>query len=330
MLMQMRSLIRPNDVSIETKNETYGKLVIEPLERGYGTTLGNALRRVLLASVPGSAIVGLRIEGALHEFSTLENVVEDVASIILNVKGVQLMVEEDQKYNLSLDVTGPATIKAKDITIPGLVTMLNPDHHIATVNEGGRLVIQFDTDNGVGYVPAEENKSEEDPADRIAVDALYSPVRRVNYRVDPARVGGRTDYDKLVIEVWTNGSLTPEEAVGYCAAILREQFKCFMGDQEFKEEVVEEEPEEQLPTLSEDLYRTVEELELSVRSSNCLKNANIRWIGELVQKTEEDLLQTKNFGRKSLKEIKEILAQLGFSLNMDIEGFDPENPPVIK
>jgi DNA-directed RNA polymerase subunit alpha len=240
------------------------------------------------------------------------------------------MVEQDEKFNLSLDITGPATVTAKDIDVPALVTVLNPDHLIATVNEGGRLKIDFDTDNGVGYVAAEDNKGEEDPADRIAVDSLYSPVRRVNYRVDPARVGGRTDYDKLVIEVWTNGSLISEEAVGYCVAIFCEQFKVFIGDQEFKEEVVEEEPEEALPTLSEDLYRTVEELELSVRSSNCLKNANIRWIGELVMKTEEDLLQTKNFGRKSLKEIKEILSQLGFSLNMDLEGFDPENPPATK
>jgi DNA-directed RNA polymerase subunit alpha len=326
MLIHLRNLIRPKDLEVEA-TETYAKIVVEPLERGFGTTLGNSLRRVLLSTVPGAAITGIRLDGALHEFSTIPNIVEDVASIILNVKGVQLGADNDDNHVIEVDLKGPVDLRAGDLDLPTGLRALNPDHHIVTVNEGGRLCMELHTGTGVGYVPAEENKSDDDPTDFIAVDSIYSPIRRVNYRVGPARVGQRTDYDKLVLELWTNGGITATDSIGFAAAVLREQFRVFLGDLDIPDQIVEEEPEEEVPTLSEDLYRLVDDLELSVRSANCLKNANIRYIGELVQKTEDDLLQTKNFGRKSLKEIKEILISMNLTLNMPLDGFNPANAP---
>ena len=326
MLTNLSNFIRPRELIVETSNN-YAKVAVEPLERGYGTTLGNALRRVMLASIPGAAIKGINIEGALHEFSALPNIVEDVASIILNVKGIQIGTDVWEPQELIIDISGPARITAGDMNVPGTVTVLNPDHYIATVNEGGHLTMRLNTGTGVGYAVAEENKTDDDPANYIAVDSIYSPISRVNYRIASARVGQRTDYDKLVLEIWTNGSITGEEAVGFAAAILRDQFRVFTGDQEYLAEMKEEEVDTEEPELSEDLYRLVDDLELSVRSANCLKNANIRHIGELVQKTEDDLLQTKNFGRKSLKEIKEILASMNLTLNMEIDGFDPADAP---
>lgn len=324
MLTHLKNLIRPKEMEVDASGNTYAKITVEPLERGYGTTLGNAMRRTLLSSIPGSAITGIRADGALHEFTTLANVVEDMATLILNVKGINIKVNDQQDHTLRIDVEGPARVTAADITPNASVEVLNPDQFIATVNEGGKMSLELVTGNGRGYVPADENKNEDDPADRIAIDALFSPIRRVNYRIASARVGQHTDYDKLVLEVWTNGAVTPEEAVNYASAILRDQFRVFLGDEDLLPEEVDETEATEAPALSENLYRSVEELDLSVRAANCLKNANIHYIGELVQKSEDDLLKTKNFGRKSLKEIKERLAELSLTLSMELEGFDPQ------
>ena len=327
MLTQLKKLIRPKAFDLETTDQNYAKFTVEPLERGYGTTIGNAMRRILLSSIPGSAVCGIRAEGALHEFTTLPDVVEDMATIILNVKGIHLNCQNEAEHILRVDIEGPRRVTAADITPVTGIEILNPNQYIATVNEGGRLSLELYTSSGLGYALAEENKNEGDPADRIPIDALYSPIRRVNYRVGNARVGRRTDYDKLVLEVWTNGAIGPEDAVNYAAGIIRDQMRVFMSEDELFDDDVEEPEEDPTPQLSEHLYRQVDELELSVRSENCLKNANIHYIGELVQKTEEDLLKTKNFGRKSLKEIKEVLAELSLNLAMQIDGFDPANAP---
>jgi DNA-directed RNA polymerase subunit alpha len=317
-----RDLIRPRGIQIETETLTdfYGRFTCEPLERGYGITLGNSLRRVLLSSLQGAAATAIRVDGALHEFTTIGDVVEDVTDIILNLKEVVFKSATAKTYNVRIDKEGPGPVYAKDVTLVDGLTVLNPDHLIATLDKKGPLAMELTVNVGRGYVPAEKNKTPTMPIGTIPIDALFSPVRKVNYTVTNARVGQVTDYDKLTLEVWTNGAVKPQDAVAYAAKILKEQLTIFINFEETEETsyvsgTTEEEP------LNENLFRSVDELELSVRSANCLQNANITLIGELVQRTEQDMLKTKNFGRKSLKEIKEILANMGLSLGMKIDNW---------
>jgi DNA-directed RNA polymerase subunit alpha len=292
------------------------------LERGFGTTLGNALRRVLLSSLRGSAITAVRIKDVYHEFSAIPGVMEDVTEILLNLKQVRLKILSEGPKMLHLEARGQGEFKAGDIRTDGMVEILNPEHHIANVGADGELVMEMTVKTGKGFVPAEANKDEDQAIGYIPLDAIFSPIRKVNYVVTQARVGQRTDYDKLTLEVWTDGSITPENAIAYAAKILKEHLTMFIN---FEEEPLgtEEKSLEEPPTFNENLYRSVNELELSVRAANCLRNANIRYIGELVQKTEQEMLKTKNFGRKSLNEIKEILVEMGLHLGMKLESFSP-------
>lgn len=323
MYRNWRQLIRPKAIEIDhsTLTERYGRFIAEPLERGFGITIGNTLRRVLLSTIRGSAVVGMRIEGAPHEFTNIDGVVEDVADIVLNLKEVQLRLNSDDSVTLQIERLESGPVTAGDLAVHADLEVLNPDHHIATVSEGGKLVMEIIVGNGKGYVPAEQNKDENWPVGTIAVDAIFSPIHKVNYRITNARVGQRTDYDRVSLEVWTNGTVLPEDAVALAAKIVKEQVQIFINFDEGIEP--EPEPEEADEPINENLYRTVDELELSVRSANCLQNANIRYIGELVQKTEAEMLKTKNFGRKSLKEIREILTEMELTLGMQLEGFDP-------
>jgi DNA-directed RNA polymerase subunit alpha len=317
-------LVKPKRLEVdgETHNRFYGKFTCEPLERGFGTTLGNALRRVLLSSLRGSAITAVRIKDVFHEFSAIPGVLEDVTEILLNLKQVRLKMLTDGARIVHLEATGAREIKAGDIQTDGMVEILNPEHHIATLAADGALEMEMTVRAGKGFVPAEANKDEDQPIGYIPLDSTFTPIRKVNYVVTQARVGQRTDYDKLTLEVWTDGSIAPENAVGYAAKILKEHLSMFIN---FEEEPagLEEKATEEPPTFNENLYRSVNELELSVRAANCLRNANIRYIGELVQKTEQEMLKTKNFGRKSLNEIKEILHEMGLNLGMKIENFAP-------
>ena len=317
-----RDLIRPKAIHIETDSasEFYGKFTCEPLERGFGITIGNSLRRVLLASLQGAAITAIRIDGALHEFTTIPDVVEDVTDIILNLKEVVFKAESPRTYTVRLDKEGPGLVKASDIQLVDGLSILNPDHAIATLDKKGPLSMELTVSVGRGYVPAERNKTPTMPIGTIPIDALFSPIRKVNYTVQNARVGQQTDYDKLVIEVWTNGAVNPADAVAFAAKILKEQLSIWINFEETEETSYHSTGSEEEP-LNENLFRSVDELELSVRSANCLQNANITLIGELVQKTEQDMLKTKNFGRKSLKEIKEILGTMGLGLGMKFDNW---------
>jgi len=317
-----RDLIRPRGISIdtETANEFYGKFVCEPLERGFGLTIGNALRRVLLSSLQGAAITAVRIEGALHEFTTIPDVVEDVTDIILNLKETVVRVAQPKTYTVRIEKEGPGPVYARDIQLVDGLQVLNPDHLIATLDKKGPLSMELTVNVGRGYVPAERNKTPTMPIGTIPIDALFSPIRKVNYTVQNARVGQVTDYDKLVLEVWTNGAVKPADAVAFAAKILKEQLSIWINFEETEETAYQPVAGDEEP-LNENLFRSVDELELSVRSANCLQNANISLIGELVQRTEQDMLKTKNFGRKSLKEIKEILGSMGLSLGMKIDNW---------
>lgn len=315
-----RELIKPKRVDVESdeKDRFYGNFTCEPLERGFGITLGNALRRVLLSSLQGAAIVSVKIEGVLHEFSTIQGVVEDVSDIILNLKEIRLKVFDEKPRTIRIEADGPKVITAADIVTDSQVEVLNPDQHIATISKDGSLNMEMVVKMGKGYVPAERNQNEAQVIGVIPIDAIFSPIRKVNYTVTNARVAQRTDYDKLSLEVWTDGSISPRDAVAYAAKILKEQLTIFINFEE-EDEPEEEDSEKAEQSVNENLYRSVDELELSVRSSNCLKNANIHLIGELVQKTESEMLKTKNFGRKSLNEIKEILSEMGLSLGMKVD-----------
>jgi DNA-directed RNA polymerase subunit alpha len=317
-------LIKPRrlEVDPETHDRFYGKFSCEPLERGFGTTLGNALRRVLLSSLRGAAITAVRIKDVYHEFSALPGVFEDVTEILLNLKQVRLKMLTDSAKTLRLEARGQGEVKAGDIITDGTVEILNPEHHIANLSADGELILEMTAKTGKGYVAGEAHKDEDQPVGYIPLDASFSPIRKVNYVVTQARVGQRTDYDKLTLEVWTDGSVTPENAVAYGAKILKEQLNLFINFEEEPEGAEERVPEE-VPALNENLYRSVNELELSVRAANCLRNASIRFIGELVQKTEQEMLKTKNFGRKSLNEIKEILMEMGLHLGMKLDNFVP-------
>ena len=317
-----RDLIRPRGIHLEsdTLTDFYGKFTCEPLERGFGITLGNSLRRILLSSLQGAATTAIRVDGALHEFTTVGDVVEDVTDVILNLKEVVLKAANAKTYTVRIDKEGPGPVYARDIQLVDGLQVLNPDHLIATLDKKGPLAMELTVNVGRGYVPAEKNKTPTMAIGTIPIDALFSPIRKVNYTVTNARVGQITDYDKLTLEVWTNGSVKPQDAVAYAAKIIKEQVSIFINFEETEETTYAPAGGDDEP-LNENLFRSVDELELSVRSANCLQNANITLIGELVQRTEQDMLKTKNFGRKSLKEIKEILANMGLSLGMKIDNW---------
>ncbi|GKT08314.1 DNA-directed RNA polymerase subunit alpha [Desulforhabdus sp. TSK] len=316
-----RELIKPKRLEIETNErpDTYGKFVCEPLERGFGITLGNALRRVLLSSLQGSAITSVKIDGVLHEFSTIPGVLEDVTDVILNLKEVRFKMQTEGPVVLVLEKDGEGEVASRDIQGTSLVDVLNPDQHVCTLAKDARLRMELTVKQGKGYMPADRNADENQPIGTIPIDAIFSPIRKVSYAVTQARVGQITDYDKLTMEIWTDGSIRPEDALAYAAKILKDQLTIFINFEEEAETLEEEIRVE--PAFNENLFRSVDELELSVRSANCLKNADIRYIGELVQKSESEMLKTKNFGRKSLNEIKEILSEMGLSLGIRVENF---------
>ena len=305
----------------DSLTNTYGRFTAEPFERGFGVTIGNALRRVLLSSLTGAAVTALKIEGVYHEFSTIPGVLEDTTEIILNIKELLLKMHVEGSKQLSLRATGPGEVKASQIVTDSDVEILNPGLHIATLNKDAALDIAMDVQRGRGYVPAERHAASIVDPQVIPVDAVFSPVRQVGLHVENTRVGYATDYDRLIFEVHTNGSIQPEDAIAQAAGILEDHLKIFVN---FREDPVQEAPEvdEVREKLVENLGRSVDELELSVRSYNCLKNANIKTIGELVQRNEPEMLKTRNFGRKSLNEIKEILTNMGLGLGMDLEGVD--------
>ena len=326
MYKNWRDLIKPKRLQVDTNSlsDTYGKFVAEPLERGFGTTLGNSLRRILLSSLQGAAITSVRVKGVQHEFSTIPGVAEDGTDIILNLKGVLIKLHSHESRNIRIVQKGAGTVTAGDFITDSHVEILNPEHFIATCGEDADLEMDLTVSMGKGYVPAERNRDEKAPVGTIPMDSIFSPIKSVNFTVTNARVGQITDYDKLILEVATDGSVRPDDAVAYAAKILKEQLQIFINFDEEAE--VEEEPvQDESKKINEKLYRSVEELELSVRSANCLKNAQIHLIGELVQRTEAEMLKTQNFGRKSLNEIKDILADMGLSLGMKLENFpDPE------
>jgi DNA-directed RNA polymerase subunit alpha len=306
------------EVERETLTDRFGRFYAQPFERGFGTTIGNALRRVLLSSIEGAAVTAVRIEGVLHEFSPIPGVVEDATDIILNLKQVPLKMHVDQTKTLHLRVERPGEVRARDIETDADVEILEPDAYLATVSEGGRLAMELRVKRGRGYVAADRNFDEDLGIGWIPIDSVHSPIRKVNYVVEAARLGQATDYDKLTLDVWTNGAISPRDAVSQAARLLRDHLNIFVNVEEI-EEAVEAPPEPRPAVLTEHLDRSVEELELSVRSYNCLRNANIRTIRDLVQKTEGEMLKTKNFGRKSLNEIKEVLASMGLSLGMRLD-----------
>ena len=318
-------LIRPEKPQIETGADANHKarLVAEPLERGFGVTLGNSLRRVLLSSLQGAAVTAVQIDGVVHEFSSLEGVREDVVDIVLNIKGLAVRMHAEGPKRMTLRATGPGVVTASQIEVPSDIEILNGDHVLCTLDDGAQVRMEFTVQTGKGYVPAEMNRPEDSPIGLIAVDALYSPVKRVAYRVEPTRQGQSLDYDKLVLEVETNGAVTPVDAVAYAARILQDQLQIFITFEEPKKKV-EGEAKPELP-FNPALLKKVDELELSVRSANCLKNDNIVYIGDLIQKTEAEMLRTPNFGRKSLNEIKEVLAAMGLHLGMEVPDWPPEN-----
>ncbi len=308
----------------DTLTDKYGQYTAQPFERGFGTTIGNALRRVLLSSIEGAAITAVKIEGVMHEFSSIPGVVEDATDIILNLKQIPLKMNAEGPKSLILEVDKPGEVTSRMIQENAEIEILDKDAYIATVSEGGSLRIEMRVKNGRGYVSAEKNFDEDLPIGYIPVDSVHSPIRKVNYAVEAARLGQMTDYDKLTLDVWTNGAVTPQDAIGLAAKLLKDHMNIFIN---FEEGAVSEEAIEEKPAVvyNENLDRSVEELELSVRSYNCLKNANIATIRELVQKSEQEMLKTKNFGRKSLNEIKEILHAMGLGLGMK---FDERGNPL--
>jgi len=308
------------EVDKETLSPTYGKFSAEAFERGFGTTIGNSLRRVLLSSLTGAAVTTVRIEGVLHEFSTIPGVTEDVTGIILNVKSLRLKLHTDKPKTIRLRKKGPGEAKGSDIVHDADVTILTPDLHIATLDKEATLDVEMMVKPGRGYVPAERNKEEGLPIGVIAVDSIYSPIKRVNFHVENARVGRVTDYDKLTLEIWTDESITPRDALSTAAGILRDHLDIFIHPEDLGEAKPEARKEERTREVNKHLFRSVNELELSVRAANCLKNANIKTIADLVQKTEMGMLKTKNFGKKSLNEIKEILAEMGLSLGTKLDA----------
>ncbi len=319
-------LIKPNkkiDAGAGSDAKRFGTIVAEPLERGFGLTLGNAIRRVLLSSLQGAAVTAVHIDGVLHEFSSIPGVREDVTDIILNIKQIALRMGGDGPKRMRLKAQGPGEAKAGQIETGHDIEILNPDLVLCTLDQGASLNFEFTVESGKGYIAATQNRPEDAPIGLIPVDALFSPVRKVTYKVENSRVGQVTDYDKLTLQVETNGAVTPEDSVAIAARILQDQLQLFINFEEPTSVISEEKTSE--PPFNRNLLRKVDELELSVRSANCLKNDNIVYIGDLVQKTEAEMLRTPNFGRKSLNEIKEVLAQMGLHLGMEIPNWPPEN-----
>ena len=321
-----QELIKPKSIEAEILTSTYGKFVAKPLERGYGTTIGNSLRRILISSINGAAITAVRIPGVEHEFSTLQGVEEDVTDIILNLKQVNLRYLGDKAATLRLKSGPNRVLRAGDIETGGEVEILDPDQIIATVGEDGSLEMEMVVKVGRGYYSSDQNRDEDLPVGMISIDSIFAPVRRVSIGVSNTRVGQMTDYDRLTLEVWTNGAVRPDDAVAYAAKILKEQLTCFINFDEADDESegTDDSADQDQSALNENLFKAVDSLELSVRAANCLENADIKYIGELVTRSETEMLKTKNFGRKSLNEIKDILSEMGLSLGMKIDGFDPE------
>jgi len=324
MYMNWQEMITPEKVQV-TSSPSYGKFACEPLERGFGITIGNSLRRIILSSLFGAAIVSVKFDSVMHEFSVIPGVYEDVSEIILNLREVRFTVDDPEPKTVRIEAQGEGEVKAGDIiSDDGKCEVLDSDRHIATLSDKATLNITMTVNVGKGYSLSEANKEEDAPVGTIPIDAVFSPIKRVNYTVGNARVGQRTDYDKLTLEVWTDGSILPEDAVAYAAKILKDQMSLFINfDEHLEPEPDKLRDELHRPQFNENLYRSVEELELSVRSANCLKNASIFKIYQLVQRTEAEMLKTKNFGRKSLNEIKEVLIEMGLSLGMKLEGFVP-------
>ena len=320
-----QTLIKPEKLGVEPGADParIATMVAEPLERGFGMTLGNAIRRILLSSLQGAAVTAVQIDGVLHEFSSIPGVREDVTDIVLNIKQLALRMHGEGPKRMSLTATGPGEVRAGQIQAGHDIDIMNPELVLCTLDDGVKLGMEFTVQLGKGYVPATANRPEDAPIGLIPVDSIYSPVRRVSYKVEPTRVGQVTDYDKLLLTVETNGAVTPEDAVALAARILQDQVQLFINFEEPQLARLEE-PEDNLP-FNRNLLRKVDELELSVRSANCLKNDNIIYIGDLVQKTEQEMLRTPNFGRKSLNEIKEVLASMGLGLGMAVIGWPPEN-----
>ena len=319
-----KSLIKPPKIDVKlSEDKTYAKIIAEPLEKGYGLTLGNSLRRILLSSIRGTAVTAIQIDGVLHEFTSIKGVREDVTDIVLNIKSLALKSSSEKHKKLILDAKGPGIIKASNIKPLADIEILNPDLIICNLDENTNFHMEMTVGNGKGYVSADMNKPEEPPLGLIPIDSLFSPVKKVSYSVSTAREGKALDYDKLIMEVETNGSISAEDAVAYSARIFQDQLGMFVNFEEPQEVIVREKPSE--PEFNRNLLRKVDELELSVRSMNCLKNDNIIYIGDLVQKSEGEMLRTPNFGRKSLNEIKEVLSQMGLHLGMEISNWPPEN-----
>jgi DNA-directed RNA polymerase subunit alpha len=316
-----QELIKPTKIDIEKKESDYAKFSSEPFERGSGITIGNSLRRILLSSIMGGAITSVWIDGVDHEFSTVRGVKEDVTELILNLKKVVLRLSDDKPKELKIDISGKKDVKAGDIIHDSSVDIVNPDYHVATLSDESRLYMTMKARVGRGYVPQEANRDENEPIGTIPIDAVFSPIRKVSYNVTPARVGERTDYDKLTMEIWTDGSVDPLDALSFAAKILKEQMRIFINFDDVEDMGFAEGRQLEKQDFNDNLYRNVDELELSVRSANCLKNADIKYIGELVQKTEQEILTTKNFGRKSLNEIKEILSCMGLRLGIKLDSF---------
>jgi DNA-directed RNA polymerase subunit alpha len=319
------SLIKPEKLEFEPGNDPscVATVVAEPLERGFGMTLGNAIRRILLSSLQGAAVTALQIDGVLHEFSTIPGVREDVTDIVLNVKQLALRMHGEGPKRMMLSAVGPGEVRAEQIQTGHDIEIMNPELVICTLDEGVKLGMEFTVNIGKGYVAASANRPEDAPIGLIPVDSIYSPVKRVSYKVEPTRVGQVTDYDKLLLTLETNGAVTPEDAVALAARILQDQLQLFINFDE-PQQLRLEEQQDDLP-FNRNLLRKVDELELSVRSANCLKNDNIVYIGDLVQKSEQEMLRTPNFGRKSLNEIKEVLTAMGLALGMNVPGWPPEN-----
>ncbi len=320
-----KELIKPSKMSVQhdSNDEYKATIIAEPIERGFGVTIGNALRRILLSSLQGSSITSIQIQGVLHEFSSLPGVREDITDVILNVKGVKVKMDVEGPKKVNLNVTGPLKVTAGHIEEMANIEIMNPEHEICTLDEGATLSIEFTIENGNGYVPAGSKITDEKPIGLIPIDAIFSPIVQVSYDVDNARVGQQTDYDKLLLTVQTDGSVTPEDAVAFSARIMQDQMQNFINFEEPEEE--EEIPEVDDLPFNKNLLRKVDELELSVRSANCLKNDNIVYIGDLVQRSEPEMLRTPNFGRKSLNEIREVLKSMELELGMMIENWPPEN-----
>ncbi len=319
-----KALIKPNKLNITSnENKSIAKVIAEPLEKGFGQTIGNTLRRILLSSIQGAAVTGIQIDGVLHEFSSIKGVREDVTDIVLNVKNLALKSSTNSPKKIILDAKGPKEVKAKDITLVPEIEIINPEQTICNVDENTNFHMELFVNTGKGYVPSEQNKKEDSPLGLITVDSLFSPVKKVSFSVENTRAGSALDYDKLIMTVETNGTINAEDAIAYSARIFQDQLSMFINfedPKEIKQEVKSAEPE-----FNKNLLKRVEELELSVRSMNCLKNDNIIYIGDLVQKTEPEMLRTPNFGRKSLNEIKEVLNTMSLYLGMEIPNWPPDN-----